>query len=90
MVVLLNSLVKYYPGKPLKSVFVEMQGDNAFWGRFKAKYPHADVHNFHLDNTDGEIFIMATIGLGVKESIVVSLVQMRKARWGACHRFQWN
>ena len=37
----------------MKSVFVEMQGDNAFWGRFKAKYPHADVHNFHLDNTDG-------------------------------------
>ena len=51
--ILLNSLAKYYPGKGLKSVFSEMQRDNAFWSRFRAKYPHADVHNFHLDNTDG-------------------------------------
>ena len=51
--ILLNSLAKYYPGKPLKSVFGGMQTDNAFWERFKAKYPHANVHNFHLDNTDG-------------------------------------
>ena len=28
--VLLNSLAKYYPGKPLKSVFVEMQRDIPF------------------------------------------------------------
>ena len=51
--ILLNSLAKYYPGKPLKVVFKEMRVDNVFWSRFKAKYPHADVHNFHLDNTDG-------------------------------------
>ena len=53
LTILLNSLVKYYPGKDLRVVFSEMQRDNAFWGRFKAKYPHADVHDFHLDNTDG-------------------------------------
>ena len=53
LTILLNSLAKYYPGKPLKNVFGKMQGDNAFWGRFKAKYPHADVSRFHLDNTDG-------------------------------------
>ena len=53
LTVLLISLAKYYPGKGLSSVFSEMQGDNAFWSRFKAKYPHADVHDFHLDNTDG-------------------------------------
>ena len=53
LVVLLISLAKYYPGKPLKSVFGEMQIDNTFWKRFKAKYPHANVHDFHLDNTDG-------------------------------------
>ena len=32
---------------------LEECSDNAFWKRFKAKYPHADVHDFHLDNTDG-------------------------------------
>ena len=51
--VLISSLIKYYPGKPLNIVFKEMQGDNTFWRRFKAKYPHADVHKFHLDDTDG-------------------------------------
>ena len=54
LVILLNSLAKYYPGKPLKNVFGEMQGDNTFWKRFQAKYPHANVHDFHLDDTDGE------------------------------------
>ena len=53
LTVLLDSLAKYYPGKPLKSVFGGMQRDNAFWDRFKAKYPHANVAKFHLDNTDG-------------------------------------
>ena len=53
LVILLNSLAKYYPGKDLKVAFKEMQGDNAFWGRFKAKYPHADRSKFHLDDTDG-------------------------------------
>ena len=53
LVILLNSLAKYYPGKPLKNVFKEMQGDNTFWKRFKAKYPHADRRKFHLDDTDG-------------------------------------
>ena len=57
LVVLLNSLAKYYPGKPLKSVFGGMQIDNTFWSRFKAKYPHANVHDFHLDNTDGVLNI---------------------------------
>ena len=51
--VLISSLIKYYPGKPLNMVFKEMQTDNAFWGKFKARYPHANVHNFHLDDTDG-------------------------------------
>ena len=51
--VLISSLGKYYPGKPLKNVFDEMQGDNDFWRRFKAKYPHADRSKFHLDDTDG-------------------------------------
>ena len=53
LVVLLNSLAKYYPGKPLKVVFKEMQNDNRFWGRFQAKFPHADRRKFHLDDTDG-------------------------------------
>ena len=53
LTLLLNSLAKYYPGKPLKSVFGVMQTDNTFWRRFKVKYPHANVHDFHLDNTDG-------------------------------------
>ena len=53
LVILLNSLAKYYPGKPLKNVFGEMKSDNAFWRRFKAKYPHADRSKFHLDDTDG-------------------------------------
>ena len=53
LVILLNSLAKYYPGKPLKDVFGEMQGDNTFWSRFQAKYPHADRSKFHLDDTDG-------------------------------------
>ena len=53
LVVLLDSLDKYYPGKPLKTVFDEMQNDNVFWAKFQAKYPHADRSKFHLDDTDG-------------------------------------
>ena len=53
LVILLNSLAKYYPGKPLKAVFREIQQDNVFWSNFKAKYPHADIAKFHLDDTDG-------------------------------------
>ena len=53
LVVLLDSLAKYCPGKPLKSVFDGMQRDNVFWSNFKAKYPHADRSKFHLDDTDG-------------------------------------
>ena len=53
LVVLLNGLAKYYPGKPLKVVFKEMQYDNRFWERFQAKYPHADISKFHLNDTDG-------------------------------------
>ena len=51
---LLNSLGKWYPGMGIKSVFREMQQDNVFWNNFKARYPHADIDKFHLDNTDGE------------------------------------
>ena len=53
LVVLLNGLSKYYPGKPFGVVFKEMQYDNRFWGMFQAKYPHADRTKFHLDDTDG-------------------------------------
>ena len=53
LVILLNSLAKYYPGKPLKVVFKEMQQDNRFWSKFQAKFPHADRSKFHLDDTDG-------------------------------------
>ena len=53
LVVLLNSLGEYYPGKPLKAVFDEMQNDNIFWARFQARYPHANRGKFHLDVTDG-------------------------------------
>ena len=53
LTVLLNSLDKYYAGKDLKVVFREIQQDNVFWSNFKAKYPHADISKFHLDNTDG-------------------------------------
>ena len=53
LVVLLDNLLKYYPGKPLKVVFDEMQNDNVFWSKFQAKYPHADRSKFHLDDTDG-------------------------------------
>ena len=53
LTVLLNSLGKYYPGKDIKVVFREIQQDNVFWSNFKAKYPHADIAKFHLDNTDG-------------------------------------
>ena len=53
LVVLLTSLDKYYPNKPLKTVFGEMQYDNTFWSKFQAKYPHADRSKFHLDDTDG-------------------------------------
>ena len=53
LTILLNSLAKYYPGKDLKVVFLEIQQDNVFWSNFKAKYPHADISKFHLDNTDG-------------------------------------
>ena len=53
LIILLDSLTKYYPGKDIKVIFKEMQVDAAFWNRFRAKYPHADVSKFHLDNTDG-------------------------------------
>ena len=53
LVILLNSLSEYYPGKPLKTVFDEMQNDNRFWARFQARYPHANRAKFHLDDTDG-------------------------------------
>ena len=53
LTILLNSLAKYYPGKNLKSVFGEMRNNNAFWSKFRAKYPFADVHKFYLDNADG-------------------------------------
>ena len=53
LTVLLNSLSKYYPGKDIKVIFKEIQQDNVFWSKFKAKYPHADIAKFHLDNTDG-------------------------------------
>ena len=53
LTILLNSLVKYYPGKPLKVIFGEMINDNTFWSRFQARYPHADRSKFHLDDTDG-------------------------------------
>ena len=53
LTILLNSLAKYYPGKPLKVIFSEMINDNTFWSRFQAMYPHADRSKFHLDNTDG-------------------------------------
>ena len=50
---MLNSLAKYYPGKDIKVVFREIQQEDVFWSNFKAKYPHADISKFHLDNTDG-------------------------------------
>ena len=55
--VLLNGLVKFYPGMSMNSVFREMQQDNTFWNNFKARYPHADLTKFHSDNTsyDGKI-----------------------------------
>ena len=53
LTILLNSLAKYYPGKDINAVFREIQQNNVFWSNFKAKYPHADVAKFHLDNTDG-------------------------------------
>ena len=49
---LLNSLKTAYPGMGIKAVFREMLQDNVFWNNFKAKYPHADISKFHLDNTD--------------------------------------
>ena len=52
---LLNSLKTAYPGMSIKAVFREMQQDNVFWNNFKAKYPHADISKFHLDNTDNVI-----------------------------------
>ena len=53
LTILLVSLAKYYPGKPLKVIFGEMLNDNTFWSRFQARYPHADRAKFHLDDTDG-------------------------------------
>ena len=53
LTVLLDSLSKYNPGKSMKEVFQEMQGENTFWGDFYAKYPHADMDKFHLDITNG-------------------------------------
>ena len=54
LTILLNSLVKYYPGKGMREIFREMQGENTFWSNFHAKYPHADMSKFHLDITDGK------------------------------------
>ena len=54
LTILLNSLDKYYPSKDIKVIFKEMQQDNVFWNNFKAKYPHANISKFHLDDTDGE------------------------------------
>ena len=51
--ILLNSLKSAYPGKDIKAVFLEMREDNVFWNNFKARYPHAEITKFHLDNTDG-------------------------------------
>ena len=48
---LLNSLKIAYPGMDIKAVFREMLQDNVFWNDFKARYPHADISKFHLDNT---------------------------------------
>ena len=53
LTLLLNSLKSAYPGKDIKAVFLEMQQDNVFWNNFKARYPHAEISKFHLDNTDG-------------------------------------
>ena len=53
LVVLLNALTKYNPGKPMKVIFAEMQKDNTFWARFRARYPHSSLKGFHLDDTDG-------------------------------------
>ena len=54
LVVLLNALSKYNPGKPLKVIFSEMQKDNTFWARFRARYPHSSLKGFHLDDTEGK------------------------------------
>ena len=54
LVVLLDALSKYNPGKPLKVVFGEMQKDNTFWTKFRARYPHFRPKEFHLDITDGK------------------------------------
>ena len=54
LVVLLNALTKYNPGKPMKVIFAEMQKDNTFWARFRARYPHSSLKGFHLDDTDGK------------------------------------
>ena len=51
LVLLLNSLKSAYPNKDIKDVFREMQQDQVFWNNFKARYPHADIAKFHLDNT---------------------------------------
>ena len=53
LTVLLSSLSGYYKGKSLDKVFESMKTDNVFWNRFKARYPHANVKKFHLDETDG-------------------------------------
>ena len=53
LAVLLSSLQRYYPNKPIKDIFVDLQNDNLFWSRFRAKYPHAEKKKFHLDVTDG-------------------------------------
>ena len=54
LVVLLNALTKYNPGKPMKVIFGEMQKDNTFWAKFRARYPHFKQKEFHLDITDGK------------------------------------
>ena len=51
LVLLLNSLKTAYPGMDIKAVFREMLQDNVFWNNFKARYPHANISKFHLDNT---------------------------------------
>ena len=53
LTVLLSSLRGYYKGKSLDGVFKSMKTDNVFWNMFKARYPHANVKKFYLDETDG-------------------------------------
>ena len=79
LTILLSSLNKYYPGKDIKVIFKEMQVDNDFWSNFKAKYPHANVSKFHLDNTDGVRNIYyVIIGPGVNHHMIRVFFQKGK------------